>query len=68
MKSGADEKEIQKQLKKRDLDMAAAKKKNIESSKVDVKQKKDKKVSIQALKKTTNLLLMLNLKKKADQQ
>ncbi len=48
MKSGADEKEIQKQLKKRDLDMAAAKKKKKENSKVDVKQKKDKKVSIQA--------------------
>ena len=48
MKSGADEKEIQRQLKKRDLDMAAAKKKKKESSKVDVKQKKDKKESIQA--------------------
>ena len=48
MKSGADEKEIQKQLKKRDLDMAAAKKKKKESSEADVKQKKDKKESIQA--------------------
>ena len=46
MKSGADEKEIQKQLKKRDLDMAATKKKK--SNKVNVEQKKNKKESIEA--------------------
>ena len=45
MKSGADEKEIQKQLKKRDLDMAAAKKKKKEISTVDVKQNINKKES-----------------------
>ncbi len=48
MKSGADEKEIQKQLKKRDLDVAAVKKKRKESSKVDSKHKSDKNEDVQA--------------------
>ena len=55
MKSGADEKEIQKQLKKRDLDMAAAKKKRKESSKVDVKQKINKKESVQTSEEDNKL-------------
>ena len=65
MKSGADEKEIQKQLKKRDLDMAAAKKKNKESSKVDVEQKKDKKESIQTSEEDNKLLTNAEPKKES---
>ena len=55
MKSGADEKEIQKQLKKRDLDMAAAKKKKKESSTVDVKQNINKKESVQTSEEDNKL-------------
>ena len=49
MKSGADEKEIQKQLKKRDLDIAAAKREKKENTD-DGKQRQDKKESILASK------------------
>ena len=49
MKSGADEKEIQKQLKKRDLDIAAAKRKKKENTE-DIKRRQDKKESILASK------------------
>ena len=55
MKSGADEKEVQKQLKKRDLDMAAAKKKKKESSTVDVKQNINKKESVQTSEEDNKL-------------
>ena len=47
LKSGADQKEIQKQLKKRDLDLAAAKENKGKSSKVADKQKKNKKEDVQ---------------------
>ena len=55
MKSGADEKEIQKQLKKRDLEKAAGNKKKNESRKVDVKPKKDTKESVQISEKDNKL-------------
>ncbi len=54
-KSGANEKEIQKQLKKRDLDKAAAKEKKEENNKVATVQKKDKKESVQNSEKDTKL-------------
>ena len=50
MKSGADEKEIQKQLKKRDLDMAAAKRKRKKVVKLMLNKKRTKKKVFKPLK------------------
>ena len=50
MKSGADEKEIQKQLKKRDLDMAAAKRKRKKVVRLMLNKKRTKKKVFKPLK------------------
>ena len=63
MKSGADEKEIQKQLKKRDLDMAATKEKK--SNKVNVEQKKNKKESIETSEEDIKLSTKAEPKKES---
>ena len=63
MKSGADEKEIQRQLKKRDLDMAATKEKK--SNKVNVEQKKNKKESIETSEEDIKLSTKAEPKKES---
>ena len=53
MKSGADEKEIQKQLQKRDLDVAAKKRKRKKKARLMLNKKRIKKKVLKPLKKKT---------------